>query len=363
MNLFTSIKILDLSRVFSGPFATRHFADFGAEVIKIEQPHGDDSEHYPPTKDNWSGYYELLNRNKKKLVLDLKNKADLCRFYDLCQSCDVVVENYSPRVVNDLKIDYATLRKVQPKVIYASIRGISDTINRKYYDAIAQAESGLMSLNGIEDDMKNATSIIDAFTGMKLAYAISTALFHRERTGVGSRVVVSMRGSAFDMLEQNLIASSISKSNPAKVGNMDNAIAPFGVFRAHDSNIVLAIGNNAQWTTFVTFLQEKNPSFDEHLFKNNSLRLRNLAMLKKEIEHVFMRCPADEIVSTLARLAIPCAKTHTMQDVLACSENFDNYLLERVRHSAAGEIVVPTGGIFFSGNTKEPYKEAPTRDV
>lgn len=359
MNIFSSIKILDLTRVFSGPFATRHFSDFGAKVIKIEPPQGDDSRYFPPIVDDWSGYFEVLNRNKSSLCLNLKNNADLNRFYNLCKNCDVIVENFTPNIKNKLRINYSIIKNLNPKIIYASISGVSDKVNRKYYDVIAQAESGIMSLNGTNDDMKNSTSIIDAFSGMKLAYAISSALFNREKTKQGCHINVSMKGAAFDLLEQNLIASSLSNKNPKKVGNMDNAIAPFGMFKAYDANIVLAIGNNNQWLKFVKFLQKNNPKFNYNLFRNNTLRLKNIKKLKIEIETVLTKHTVKKAIFTLNQLGIPCAKVNKMLDVLRDRENYDEKLLEKIKHSIAGEIVVPTGGIFFSKNKKVKYKKSP----
>ena len=175
--IFKNIRILDLTRILSGPLATRHFAVQGAEVIKIESPSGDDTRNFPPLIHDWSGYFEFLNHNKKSLVLDLKLAKDLERFYELCKSADVVLENFSPCVKTNLKIDYDTIKKLNPKIIYASICGVTPCNAQKYYDIIAQAESGLISLNRTN----NTTAIIDSFVAMKLAFAISSALYNREK--------------------------------------------------------------------------------------------------------------------------------------------------------------------------------------
>jgi CoA:oxalate CoA-transferase len=149
--IFKGIRILDLTKVFSGPFATRQFADFGAEVIKIEnRDTPDDSRGFPPLKGNWSGYFEILNRNKKGISLNLKQTQDLQKFYKLCESADCIVENLTPRTKYNLKIDYEIIKQINPKIIYASLSGLGQNSNRKYYDVIAQAESGLMSLTGAE---------------------------------------------------------------------------------------------------------------------------------------------------------------------------------------------------------------------
>lgn len=359
MNIFSKLKILDLTRVFSGPFATRHFAEYGAEVIKIEPPQGDDSRNFPPLIKDWSGYFEILNHNKKSLSLNLKNQTDLQTFYDLCQSADVIVENFSSEVKKKLWIDYDVIKKINPNIIYASISGISENVNRKYYDVIAQAESGLISLNGETGDMKISTSIVDAFSGMKLAYAIASALYAREIYKQGSQLYVSMKGSAFDLLEQNLIETAVTGMNPAKVGNMDNAIAPFGLFATKTKNIVLAIGNDSQWAIFMEFLKQHEYYFNPLDFSTNSLRIKNLAKLKELIESVFKEYTAEKIIELLNNQNIPCALVNTMVDVLTDQENYKNDLLEIVNHATAGQIVVSTGGIFFSNYKKEKYNQAP----
>ncbi len=123
--IFKGIKILDLTRVFSGPYATRLFADYGAEVLKIEnEKNFDDSRLFPPIKNNSSGYFELLNRNKKGISLDLKNEDDLKKFYVLCEKADIVVENYTPQTKHKLKIDYDIIKKINPEIIYASLSGV-----------------------------------------------------------------------------------------------------------------------------------------------------------------------------------------------------------------------------------------------
>lgn len=364
MNLFSKIKILDLTRVFSGPFATRHFSDFGAEIIKIEPPQGDDSRQFPPMINNWSGYFEVLNRNKKSLRLDLKHKQDLETFYKLCEQCDVLVENFSPEIKKKLKIDYKTIKNINKKVIYASLSGISEKVNKKYYDIIAQAESGIISLNGeYNQDMKNATSIIDAFSGMKLAFAISSALYNREITKQSCSINISMKGSAFDLLEQNLISSSITKENPEKVGNMDNAIAPFGIFKAKNENIVLAIGNNDQWIKFEKLIKKDNLNFNKKLFTTNKLRVKNIKQLKNLIENYLKKYTTNEIIENLKNNEIPCAKINKMLDVINDKENYEENLLEIVNHPIAGKIAMPTGGIFFSNYQKEKYSPAPNLNI
>ena len=362
MNIFSNITIIDLSQVFSGPFATRHFSDYGAQVIKVEPPNGDSSRDFPPLKNDgtWSGYFETVNRNKTCQVIDLKTQVGKNKLYKICEKADILVENFSPNVTKKLGIDFQTIKKINPRLIYASLSGISPNIDRKYYDVLAQAESGLMSLNGETNDMKNSTSIIDAFSGLKLAHALSSALYHREKTNEALHIFVSMRGSAFDLLEQNLIESSLSKKNPKKVGNMDSAIAPFGVFKTQNGNIVLAIGSQLQWNSFNKIFKTLYPQYSEDLFLSNILRIKNIKILIYEIEQAFGNNTNDELIEILTKQNIPCAKVHTMLDVLSNNENKVQGLLEDIYIEGIGTCTVSTGGIFFDQYSKERYKQSPS---
>ncbi|MDQ7022120.1 MAG: CoA transferase [Candidatus Gracilibacteria bacterium] len=158
-NLFSGIKILDCSRVFSGPFSTRYFADYGAEVIKVETEESyDESRDFGPLKNGKSGYFEILNRGKKSINLNLKNEKDLDIFYKLIKEVDIFVENFSPDTKNRLKINYDILSKINPKLIYGSINGYGENLNKRAYDVIVQAECGLASLNGESKPMKKCNS-------------------------------------------------------------------------------------------------------------------------------------------------------------------------------------------------------------
>jgi crotonobetainyl-CoA:carnitine CoA-transferase CaiB-like acyl-CoA transferase len=216
-----------------------------------------------------------------------------------------------------------------------------------------------MSLNGEKEDMKNATSIVDAFAGMKLAFAISGALYGRERTRRGCHIIVSMKGSAFDLLEQNLIASSLTRQNPAKVGNMDSAIAPFGVFRTKDAAIVLAIGSDRQWEVFLQLFKADRVRLGRDAFSTNDVRVKNFRTLQREIERIFRRYSSTKLLRMLTKAAIPCGKVNSMRDVLRDAENYDQELLEIIDHPDIGRFVVPAGGVFFSRYEREKYRPAP----
>jgi CoA:oxalate CoA-transferase len=355
MSLFKNLTILDLTRVLSGPLATRHFADLCANVIKIEPIQGDDTRNFPPIVDNWSGYFEVLNRNKKSLVLDLKSKEGLDKFYELCKTADVIVENFSTAVKIKLKIDYETIKAINSNIVYASLSGITNDNPRKYYDIVAQAESGLISLN---NGHVNRTAIVDAFAGMKLAFSISSALYSREKTGVGLEVNISMLGCAMDLLEQNLIESSLTKNNPNT--EFDTAICPFGVFKTLTQDIAIGIGNESIWCNFVVLMKELGSNFRFSDYNSNEIRLRNSVLINQEIQKVFHYKTAQELQVLLDQKGIPSGIVATMLDVLNNQSNYDNNLIQRVNIPDVGEVIVPVGGIQFGNSETSNFKQAPT---
>lgn len=358
--LFSGIRVIDVTKVFSGPFATRLLADYGAEVLKIESPdHPDDSRSYAPIRSGWSGYFEIVNRNKKGLALDLKDPAALESLYSLVKDADVFVENMTPMTKHSLHIDYERLREINPRLVYASLSGVGQDSNEKYYDVIAQAQSGLLSLTGTPDHpTKIGPSVVDAFSGMTLAFAIAGALFFRERTGQGQYLDVAMKSCAMNLLENNLIEYSLTHQNPIRAGDGDLAIAPFGVYPCRDASITLAIGNDRLWQTFSTVMFPKEQSPDPQ-FKTNIDRLKHAAKLTAKISSAFSSYTAAELEATLLAHGIPCSRIYEMSDVAADESNFSRGALERYTHAVLGEIIIPGSSIHFSGTDSVPLSQAP----
>ncbi len=359
-SIYSGIKILDLTKVFSGPFSTRLFADYGAEVIKIENPDfPDDTRNYAPIKNNWSGYYEILNRNKKGISLNLKNDEDLNTFYKLIKEADVFVENLTPSTKSNLKIDYEKLKEINPRLIYASLSGVGQNEDKKYYDIIAQAQSGLMSLSGENGHpMKIGPSVVDAFSGMTLSFGIASALYSREKTGKGQYLDVSMLSAAMNLLESNLIDYSVFRKNPSTFGNQDNTIAPFGVFKASDGYLVVAAGNDNLWNVLSLYLKNY-VEFDASIFTSNELRLKNLEPLTQIIEKAFSEFKVAELLIKLQELEIPCSSVSYMSDVANDNSNFENKRNVKLNHSKLGEIIVPGKSINFTEFPDFEVREAP----
>ena len=358
---FAGIRILDLTHAFSGPFAARQFADYGAEVIKIEHA-PDDSQGYPPLIDGWSGYYELLNRGKRGLSLNLKDPEQYAHFLTLVQNADVVLENFVPGVKQRLNVGYTTLARHNSRLVYASLSGIGQHSERKYYDVLAQAESGLLSLTGtVDSPMKIGPSVVDAFSGMTLAFAIASALLQRERTGGGQWVELSMLGCALHLTESNLVATSITSVDPVRTGNHDNLIAPFGIYTTHDGYLALAVGNDVQWKQLSAWLYT-HQTFDATLYASNADRLAHLDQLTKLIDTVFGQYVKIELLHDLTALGIPCAPVNRMTDVLTNKALFESGELVYAE-SPIGRFAMPGRAIRFeasqSHDSQLPFEPAP----
>lgn len=208
MRPLEGIKVLDLTWVYSGPYCTLTLHDMGAEVIKLESARGDYARSFPPLKNDWSGYFYMLNRGKKSITLDLKNGEGKRLFFKLIQQVDVVTENFVPGTMERLGVGYESIREVNPRIIYASISGFGITgplAKRPSVDPIAQAMGGLMSMTGYKGQppLKAGPAIADAMAGMNLTIAIVGALYMREKTGLGQRVEVAMMDTIVAALEED----------------------------------------------------------------------------------------------------------------------------------------------------------------
>lgn len=234
-------------------------------------------------------------------------------------------------------------------------------MDKKYYDVIAQAESGLMSLTGTPDKaMKIGSSVVDAFSGMSLAFAIASALFYREKTHQGQYIDVSMLGCSMNLLESNLIEYSLTKVNPIRTGNKDNLISPFGMYKAQDGCIVIAVGNNSLWRILLEFLKEYVAVVNDTLFATNALRLEHNVELTSMIEKVFSSFTVVALQEKLTQRNIPCSKVNEMSDVYSDVQNYRQGYLSRFHHPDLGECVVPGKSITFSKFPENQLQSAPS---
>ena len=284
--ILSGIRVLDFSRMLSGPYRTMMLADHGAEVIKIEAPEGDTSRTNGPWRDDdpqheWAGYFVSLNRNKKSVVLNLKHEADRAHVRALVRDADVLVENYRPGVMEKLGLSYEELAKINPKLVYAAIRGFGDPrsgespyVNWPSYDVVAQAMGGLMSTTGPDaaTPMKVGPGIGDIFTGMMMAFAVVSAVRHAERTGQGQFVDLAMYDAMVSMCERIIYQYDIEGVVATPAGNGHPLLAPFGLFPASDGSVSIGVVDDAFWQALTVAMKRPELAADERFATKTARR-------------------------------------------------------------------------------------------
>ena len=351
MKPLSNIKILDFTRVLSGPYCTSMLADSGADVSQVEPPQGDDYRHIGPfLEDGSSSLFETVNRGKRSLMLDLSLDADRDVALKLAADADVVVENFRPGVAAKLGIGFEALSIINPKLIYASISGFGQTgpmALRPAYDIIVQAMSGIMSVTGEADGPPTliGESVADVVSGLFASWAIMAALNQRHTTGLGQHLDVSMLSSMLAL--QPLVAARLFASGeaPKRVGNRHPISAPFGAFKARDGMFMLAVLNDKLMRVLAAVIDEpllmSNPQF-----ATDELRFHNEGALRAYIENWSGGRTAHEAVELLLAAGVPAA------EVLDAKQA--NALVGNTR--SQGQPVL------FSGVVNAPFAPAPKLD-
>jgi CoA:oxalate CoA-transferase len=319
---FSGVLVIDLSRVLAGPFCTMMLAELGARVVKIENPQGgDDSRHFEPFVDGQSAYFSSLNRDKESIALDLKKDADRGVLLDLVRRGDVLVENYRPGTLDRLGLGFDRLKQVNPRLIYAAVSGFGHTgpwSPRPAYDMIVQAMSGLMSLTGEPNGnaMKAGTSVGDITGGLFAALGVASALYHREKTGAGMKVDVSMLDGQIAILESAVVRCTSTEKPPKRIGNRHPSIAPFEPFATADRPLIVAAGNDVLFERLCTALDLPKLPADPR-FATNSARVQNADALQATLEVVLKTRPAAEWLTRLEAAGVPCSLVFTVADAVA----------------------------------------------
>ncbi len=352
--LLDGIRVIDLSRVMSGPFCTAMLADLGAEVIKIEMPEvGDDSRHFGPYRDGESAYFMLLNRGKKSVTLNLKSDRGRDILEALVGSSDVLIENFRPGVADRLGIGYAALEPLNPGLVYASISGFGQDgplAGRPAYDLVVQAMSGLMDVTGQRDGPPTAIgeSMADVCAGMFAAWGISTALFARERTGKGRHLDIAMLDSMFSMMLTVLSLQLYSDRAPVRVGSRHPVTYPVDAFEAKDGHVVLVVSSDRAFGAFCKAIGRPGLSEDER-FRTNADRNTNEDALKAIIEAWTSERTAVEIVAAMDAAGIPAAPVLSLTDVTESAHIASREMISTVGHPTLGDIPLVHQPVRFSG--------------
>lgn len=345
--ILRGIRVLDLSRMLSGPYCTMMLADHGAEVIKIEDRGGDTSRANGPFRDDdpghdWAGYFVSLNRSKKSVVLDLKSDDGKAAFRALAASADVVVENFRPGVMERLGLSYESLAAQNQRLVYAAIRGFGDPrsgaspyADWPSYDVVAQAMGGLISLTGPDaaTPTKVGPGIGDVFAGMMMSFGILAALRAAEATGRGQFIDVAMYDAMISLCERAVYQHDFDGSVPGPEGNGHPLLAPFGIFPASDGQIALGIVDDAFWRALATAMGQPALGTDSR-YATRAMRRVNSAELNAFVAAWTAERSKAELTSLLGGL-VPFGPVNTIADIVADPHVAARSMIASVPHAEA----------------------------
>jgi crotonobetainyl-CoA:carnitine CoA-transferase CaiB-like acyl-CoA transferase len=340
------ITVVDFTRVLSGPYCTMQLADMGARVIKIEHPgKGDDTRAWgPPFVGAESAYFLSINRNKESLTLDLKSPGAGRVLDALLDRADVVVENFRPGTMERLSLDYATLEERYPRLVYCSISGFGQTGPRRKeagYDAVMQAEGGLMSITGSVEGpaYRLGVAISDIAAGMFATQGIAFALFARERTGRGQNVDIAMLDTTAALLTYQAGIYFATGTTPPRMGNRHPTIVPYETLEASDGEFVVAVGNDDQFRRFCQVLGTPQLGTDEK-FATNRGRVANYAELRPILSERLSTKTRGEWVTLLKGAGVPCGSVRAVAETLEDPQLAARDMIKQLEHAAAGAITV-----------------------
>jgi formyl-CoA transferase len=353
----SGIRILDLSRILAGPWCTMMLGDLGADVIKVERPGtGDDTRTWgPPFVGGESAYYLCCNRNKKSIVIDLKNPHGAEVVRQLAKVCDVVVENFTPGLTKRWGLDYETLRALNPRLVYCSITAYGQDgpyRDRPGYDMVLSAVGGLMWITGPQggEPCKVGVAITDVVTGVHAAGAITAALLRCERCGRGQYIDASLLDVQIACLANIASNYLVAGKEATRWGTAHESIIPYQVFRTQDQPIAIAVANQKLWQNFCELIGRRE-WIDDPRFATNAQRVANREVLLPLVAEIMAQKNCDAWMELLVAAAIPCGPVNNMQRLFA-----DPQVLHR---SMLAEVPHPTIGMLRLAGVPIKYSETP----
>ena len=369
------LRVLDLTRVLAGPWCTQLLADLGAEVIKVERPgHGDDTRGWGPpflkdaagVETSEAAYYLSANRGKRSVTINIATSEGQALVHKLAEHCDIVVENYMVGQLAKYRLDYASLTKINPKLIYCSITGFGQTgphRARAGYDFIMQGIGGFMSITGERDDrpgggpQKAGVAVSDLMTGMYSVVAILAAVNHRERTGQGQYIDMALYDVMVAMLANMNMNYLTSGKAPGRAGNAHPNIVPYQVFAAADGHVVVAVGNDSQFVKFCEVAGASHLALDSR-YRRNAGRVRHREVLIAELEAIVQAKPVAFWVEHLDAAGVPCGPINDIAHALADPQIVARGLRIDLAHPVAGHVPMVANPIKLSA-TPPSYELPP----
>ncbi|XP_037550037.1 succinate--hydroxymethylglutarate CoA-transferase [Nematolebias whitei] len=348
------IRVLDLTRVLAGPFATMILGDLGAEVIKVERPGGgDDTRTWgPPFVGSESVYFLSINRNKKSVAVDLKHPRGAHVIQELSAVCDVLVENFLPGKLALMGLGFDQLIRLNPRLVYCSISGYGQTGPLSHspgYDSIVSAVSGMMHITGPEDGepVRPGVAMTDLATGLYAHGAIMAALLQRHRTGRGAHIDCNLLSSQVSCLS-HVAANYLNAGTVARRwGTAHESIVPYQGFRTRDGHIVVAAGNHKQFVQMCQVLDLKEVS-EEPKYRTNKLRVQNRKELLDILSQRFLQENTSDWLQRFRGSGVPVGPINSIQEVFSEPQVTHNGLVQEMKHPTAGHIAVPGPAVHFS---------------
>ena len=325
------LKVLDLSRILAGPYATQLFADLGADVVKVENPDGgDDTRRWgPPFTSKADGgrgdaaYFSACNRNKRSITVDFASKAGADLLRNLAKIADIIVENFRPGGLQKYGLDYASIAAINPGIIYCSITGFGQTgpyANRPGYDFLIQGMGGLMSITGQPDGspgagpVKVGVAVCDLFTGLFTANAALAALAYRNRTGKGQHIDCALLDSQVAMLANQSANWLNAEFCPTRMGNHHPSVVPYTVYKAADGFVIVACGNDKQFIRLTAALGVPEMA-DDAAFMTNEGRIENRDRLDTELGKAIATFDRETVIATLEKAGVSCGPINDIAEV------------------------------------------------
>jgi crotonobetainyl-CoA:carnitine CoA-transferase CaiB-like acyl-CoA transferase len=340
----TGLKVLDLSQIMAGPYCTMVLADLGADVVKIEKPvTGDDSREMGPFVDGESACFAHINRNKRGIVLDIKSERGRDIVYKLAKWADVLVENYRVGVTAKLKVDYGTLRELNPRLVYCSISGYGQTgpyAARGGFDLVAQGATGIMSITGEVGGrpLKSGIAIYDIGAALTAAYSILAAYIHQLRTGEGQYIDISLAECGLPWFVWEAAAYFVKGIVPKATGSRHRFDAPYQAFKTGAGYIIVGAANQRTWERLCRDVIDRPELITDPRFRTNSDRTQNNDELERLLEVEFSKADATTWIERCTAASVPCGPINDFQQAMNDPHYRARGMIEEVDHPVFGRM-------------------------
>ena len=368
MKPLQGIKVIDLTHMLAGPYAGMVIADLGAEVVKVEPlSPGEMTRGLLQSDPNYSfknfgAYFLTLNRNKKSVSLDLKSDHGLNVFYDLVKSADVVLNNFSAGVVKKLKIDFDSLKSINPRIITCSITGFGETgphSSRPAYDQIVQAYSGGMSVTGpdAETPTRAGIPIGDLGSGLYSVIGILSALLSREQTNMGQHIDMSLLDVQISLLTYMATMQTLSNIDPEPIGNAHFVHVPYNSFTTKNGFVVIAVITDAFWEALLDVVNID--SLRDPKFSKSVDRLKNQEFIESELNKILSQKTSEFWIEALNDAKVPCGPINTFSQALTDEQVIHRNMMVEVEHPDGGKVKMPGNPVKLSYTNEDSYTPPP----